>query len=186
MALPPVEKCELLINDVWNNWLTIFKRNRLVPYITPNIKINFTWKEKYFYYHSLIMEKHDIKFRSYKKYIDVISSIKVKTFHMKETTAKKGNSETTTSHQVWNIIFKTWITSIYTPLLEILQEEKKGQNEESFEEAVYWKEMKNKLQRDTIFLSHTGKLNSKAWQRHKEIGSPIVLRKLYWYRIGEQ
>lgn len=86
------------------------------------------------------MEKHDIKFRSYKKYIDVISSIKVKTFHMKETTAKKGNSETTTSHQVWNIIFKTWITSIYTPLLEILQERKKRPKmKKVFEEAVYWK-----------------------------------------------
>lgn len=45
--------------------------------------------------------------------------------------------------------------------------------------------MKNKLQRDTIFFSLTqAKLNSKAWQRHKEIGSPIVLKKLYWYRIG--
>lgn len=131
----------------------------MVPYITPNIKINFTWKEKYFYYHSLIMEKHDIKSRSYKKYIDVISSIKVKTFHMKETTAKKGNSEITTSHQVWNIILKAWITSIYTLLLEILQErKKKAKNEESFwRSSLLKRKWKINYKEILFFLSHTGK-----------------------------
>lgn len=84
------------------------------------------------------MGKHDIKFRSYKKYIGVISSIKVKTFHMKETTAKKGSSETTTSHQVLKHYIQSMNSfNIQTTLRNSSEKKKRPKMRKAFEEAVY-------------------------------------------------
>lgn len=85
----------LLINDAWNNWITIQKRkvDWFHP-LTPDTKIHCTWMEKCILSLSFIVMKHDVKSRSYQECLK-------NQLHTGEAspvtkaTVNKGNSETT-------------------------------------------------------------------------------------------